>query len=303
MFFRRFLLVFLLSPAVIFAQNKDSVRMCTKPSQKLKYVIAAESLSATVSLAGLYQVWYKDYPQSSFHFFNDNDEWLQMDKAGHFFSSYHTGLGAYKLFRWAGMERKKSLWYGGSMGLAYLTVVEIMDGFSQQWGASWGDVTANFAGAVFFTAQELIFEKQILLPKYSFHGTDYAEYRPELLGQKWYEQLIKDYNGQTYWLSVPFSLQEKDNTIFPKWICWSVGYSASGMIGANDNPLVINDKYLPDFDRYRQFYFSLDIDLARIESDSKVFNFLSNGFRFIKVPFPTVEYNRKEKFTFHYLYF
>jgi hypothetical protein len=38
--------------------------------------------------------WFKptlvyDYP--IFHFINDNAEWLQMDKAGHIYSSYHLG--------------------------------------------------------------------------------------------------------------------------------------------------------------------------------------------------------------------
>ncbi|HVE60342.1 MAG TPA: hypothetical protein VNA26_00890, partial [Chitinophagaceae bacterium] len=27
--------------------------------------------------------WYKDFPKTSFHTFNDSKEWLQVDKAGH----------------------------------------------------------------------------------------------------------------------------------------------------------------------------------------------------------------------------
>jgi hypothetical protein len=41
-------------------------------------------------LVGLNQLWYA-YARSDFHFINDNAEWLQMDKAGHIYSSYHLG--------------------------------------------------------------------------------------------------------------------------------------------------------------------------------------------------------------------
>ena len=36
-----------------------------------------------VSMYWLYTQWYQDYPQSGFHFFNDNAEWEKMDKFGH----------------------------------------------------------------------------------------------------------------------------------------------------------------------------------------------------------------------------
>lgn len=53
------------------------------------------------SMAELYYLWYKDYPQTNFHFFNDNSEWLQMDKMGHFFSSYYLSSLMYSSSRWA----------------------------------------------------------------------------------------------------------------------------------------------------------------------------------------------------------
>ncbi|TAD94403.1 MAG: hypothetical protein EAY75_00090 [Bacteroidetes bacterium] len=41
-----------------------------------------------------------------------------------------------------------------------------------------------------------------LVPKFSFFPTPFAEQRPELLGKNISQQWLKDYNGQTYWLSV-----------------------------------------------------------------------------------------------------
>ena len=40
------------------------------------------------AMIGLYSLWYKKYPQSKFHFFNDNQEWLQVDKVSHAYGAY-----------------------------------------------------------------------------------------------------------------------------------------------------------------------------------------------------------------------
>jgi len=54
----------------------------------LKGIIAVESIATVTSLTGLSVLWYADYPHTSFHFINDNSEWLQMDKAGHLTTAY-----------------------------------------------------------------------------------------------------------------------------------------------------------------------------------------------------------------------
>src|SRR6188472_3997050 len=41
------------------------------------------------SFFALNKAWYSGFPRSSFHFFNDNNEWNQMDKAGHMWTNYH----------------------------------------------------------------------------------------------------------------------------------------------------------------------------------------------------------------------
>lgn len=40
----------------------------------------SEAVALGTALVGLNQLWYKDYKQSSFHFVNDNYNWLQMVK-------------------------------------------------------------------------------------------------------------------------------------------------------------------------------------------------------------------------------
>ena len=95
-----------------FAQNSFSNFL--KPPDSLNHprrnaVIVSESILTAGILLSLNQLWYADYPKSDFHFINDNAEWLQMDKAGHVFSSYQLGRFSKELFHWSGMSRKNQL--------------------------------------------------------------------------------------------------------------------------------------------------------------------------------------------------
>ena len=266
-------------------------------------VVATESVIAAGSFVGLSELWYKDYPRSSFHFFDDNNEWLQTDKVAHSFTSYQLGRLGYSTLRWTGLNEKKSAWYGGTMGSAYLLVIEILDGFSKEWGFSWGDFLANSLGTSLFMGQQLGWHEQRIFLKYSYHPSKYAEYRPDLLGSGPLQRLIKDYNGITFWLSTSPGAYLKPETKFPKWIAFSVGYSAEGMLGGRVNPDEYNGSPLPDFDRNRRFFLSADIDFTRIPTRSKVLRTVFSVLNTIKVPFPALEINSKGKVKGHYFYF
>ena len=271
----------------------DSIASDTLYRKRLIAVTLTESVLYTGSMTGLYSLWYKDYPQSGFHFINDNREWLQMDKFGHVTTSYYVGKIGYGSLRWAGLSEKKSVWYGGLTGLAYLTTVEVFDGFSAEWGASAGDVAANTLGAALFIGQQLAWHEQKVVMKWSFHATDYAQYNPGQLGSNLPQRMLKDYNGQTYWLSANLNSLVFRQTNFPKWLNIAFGYGAEGMTGANGNPDVINGQPIPYSERYRQFYISPDIDLSRLPVKSKTLKLILNTIGFIKIPMPAVEFNKK----------
>jgi len=77
-----------------FLSPSDSLNI----SRRNAVVITEVSLGA-LTLIGLDQLWYADFPRSSFKTINDTDEWLQMDKLGHVFSSYQLGrVGANAFF-------------------------------------------------------------------------------------------------------------------------------------------------------------------------------------------------------------
>ncbi|WP_333875920.1 DUF2279 domain-containing protein [Flavobacterium sp.] len=285
------------------AQN--AVERFLKPSdslhkRRLNTLIITEATLGTAALIGLNQAWYAEYPRSDFHFINDNAEWLQMDKAGHVFSSYHLGSFGANAMKWAGGNRKSQLIYGSTLGLTFLTAVEVFDGYSANWGASWGDVVANVSGTALFVSQELLWKEQRIVPKFSFHTTPYASARPTVLGSSLQEQILKDYNGQTYWLSFNLHSFAKSSKI-PKWLNVAIGYGAEGMITGNDE--LVNTVFLPESQRYRQFYLSLDVDLTKIETKSHFVKTVLTILNTIKIPAPTFEIKGSGGSKLHLIYF
>ena len=287
----------------VLAQHENQVTQPDSLNRKrLALVTATGAVVYTCTMAGLYNLWYKDYPQSAFHLFNDNGEWLQMDKFAHTTASYYLGLIGYSSLRWAGVPEKKAIWYGGLTGLVCLTSIEIMDGFSEQWGFSTGDMIANTAGTALFIGQQLGWHDQKFVMKYSFHSSPKAQYNPELLGSTTLQHMVKDYNGQTYWLSANISSLGLQHTRFPKWLNIAAGYGAEGMTGAFSNPTEVDGVPVPYSERYRQFYLAPDIDLSRIPVKSKTLKLILNTIGFLKIPMPTIEFN-KNGVKFHPLYF
>ena len=297
----KYLLFLILLPSVSLSQSKPDTFLTisdTLNKPRRNTIIIAESSIAGITLLGLNQLWYADYKRSKFHTINDNNEWLQMDKMGHVFTSYQLGKNGAQLLNWSGVGEKDQLIYGATLGFGFLTTVEVLDGFSKEWGFSWGDILANAAGTGLYIGQELLWNEQRIALKFSFHQTKYASLRPDKLGENFLEQILKDYNGQTYWLSVNLHAFFKEKNI-PKWLNIAVGYGANGMLtGMKD----IDNQLLTNLQRQRQFYLSLDVNLSTIETNSKVLRSFLDVFNMIKIPFPTLEFNKKGS-AFHLLYY
>ncbi len=294
---------------IIFATSNRNIsaQITNKPdtinNKRLNAVLITGGVLFAGSMFGLYNLWYKDYPQTHFHFIDDNNEWLQMDKIGHMVTSYYLTKIGYESFRWCGIDNNRSTLYGGIVGFTYMTIIEILDGFSAQWGASPGDLIANIAGPSIFIAQQITWKEQRFILKYSFHRTDFPQYRPDLLGKNLIQEMLKDYNGQTYWLSANIHSFLKKPGNFPRWLNIAFGYGATGMTGAESNATKYDGKTIPEFERYRQFYISLDADLTKINTRSDFLKILFNIIGFIKIPFPALEFNSKDGLKLHAFYF
>ncbi len=267
--------------------------------QRKNAVVISEAALAGITLIGLNQLWYSDFERGKFRTVNDNSEWLQLDKLGHVYSAYQLGRFGANILNWSGVEKKDQLIYGATLGLGFLTVVEVFDGFSEEWGFSWGDMAANAAGTGLYIGQELLWNEQRIALKYSFHQTHFAKQNPDKLGDGFFEEVLKDYNGQTYWLSFNIHSFFKKSKI-PKWLNVAFGYGGEGMLTGNTN--TENMAFLNQ-DRYRQYYLSLDIDLTRINTKSHFLRTLFDVFSSIKVPFPAVEFNDKNGLKLRGIYF
>lgn len=262
-------------------------------------VIITEASLAGVTLIGLNQLWYADYPRSKFQTIDDSNEWLQMDKMGHVFSSYQLGRAGANVLNWSGVSKKNQLLYGATLGFTFLTAVEVLDGYSAEWGFSWSDMASNAAGTGLYVGQELLWDEQRITLKYSFHQTQYASQRPDKLGNGFFEEVLKDYNGQTYWLSGNVHSFFKDSKI-PKWLNVAVGYGSEGMlVGDNES---VNNLGITQNPK-RQFYLSLDVDLSRIKTDSHLLKSILEVLNVIKVPFPALELDSNGKLKAHPVYF
>ena len=295
-----YIVLFLAVSPSLFSQSRFNQFL--KPSDSLNVlrrntVVITEAALATTTIIGLNQLWYADYPRSNFKTINDSREWLQMDKLGHVFSSYQLGSVGARTLNWAGVSKKDQLLYGSTLGLGFLTAVEVMDGFSEAWGFSWTDMAANVLGTSLYAGQELLWQEQRVILKYSFHRTDFAKQRPDKLGNGLSEEFLKDYNGQTYWLSANINAFLKTENI-PNWLNLAFGYGADGMLtGGAKDPLFLNQN------RVRQYYLSLDVDLTRIKTNSQLLKTLFSVFNVIKLPFPAIELNSNGRLKVHPLYF
>jgi len=284
---------------------QDSIAKCDSSQQNRKTLykaVAFESVYYAGALLVLQNSWYKDRKVVPFHFYNDNKGYLQVDKFGHAFGAYFESYVGYHCLLNAGVSKANALIYGGSLGLILQTPVEIMDGIHDGWGFSWGDMAANAIGSGLFVGQELLFNEQIVKYKFSYWESDYAHKANGYLGKTTMDRLLKDYNGHTYWFSMPVN-KLIFNKHIPSWLNIAVGYGANGMYGEYENISGYNGVQIPATKRYRQYLLSLDIDWTKIKTRSKFLKVILQGMTFIKLPFPTLEYNSKGTFKPYWLYF
>jgi len=238
------------------------------------------------SMIALQTVWYANGSNGSFQFFDDSRNWLQMDKVGHVYTAYQLNGLTSDLYQWSGVNQKTSTWIGFGVSMGYQTTLEVLDGFSGDWGWSWADFASNTVGTSIYTAQELLWKEQRILPKFSYSPSPFAEVRPEVLGSSFAESLLKDYNGQTYWLSFsPASFLK--NSKIPKWACLSFGYSAHEKLVGSE-PTFLDASTGITYNEQREFLFSLDIDFSQIPIKRPWLKAIVKQLNYLKIPFPAL---------------
>lgn len=273
---------------------------------------------------GLNELWYKQYPRTSFHFFNDLGEWEDMDKVGHTYSAYNESSLTFHSALWTGMDRRDAMWTAAGIGTLFQLTIEMMDAYSEKWGFSGYDIGFNTIGVALFVGQELAWQEQRMVMKVSSYRNAYSDNlvysedgnsstrlnrrADDLFGHSMAQILLKDYNAQTLWLSANVSsFLSNDQSKFPKWLNIAVGYGAENMFGGFDNSweedgtrYVLDD---PAFQRRRQYYLSFDIDLNRLNIKNRWLQSIARVLNIVKIPSPTLELDSNGTFKFHPLFF
>lgn len=283
-------LIFFLSTVCTFGQQ-DSISLQID-RRKLSTAIITESLAYVGVMSYLQYVWYKDKERVPFQLYNDAKGYQQIDKFGHAFGAYWESYIGYYWLKSANVPKDKALLFGGTLGIILQTPIEIFDGIYEGWGFSWPDMIANTAGSTLFIGQELLFDKQLVLYKFSFNRSNYAKQIDGFMGDTYLESLLYDYNGHSYWLSMNAN-RIKGLKQLPDWLNIAVGYSANGMYGEFENKTAYKGIPIPETERYRQYLLSLDIDWTKIPTNAKWLKTIFKGLMFVKIPFPAFEVNTK----------
>lgn len=273
--------------------NPDSVRL----KRRLPLLAGGLAVAYTGSIVLLSNAWYTG-EREPLHWFNDLPEWQQLDKFGHAWGAFHESRGAVDMLRWAGLPDKQAIWYGGFVGFVLQSPIELLDGRDPAYGASATDLAANFLGSAGLIAQQLAWNEVRIMPKFSFHTTRYAPMRPNVLGKSLGERALKDYNGQTYWFAADVAAWLPAASRWPRWLQPAVGYGAQQMV-YNDRAA---NKAL-GLHAYRQYYLTLDVNLMRIPTRSKLLRRVFYVTSIFHLPAPTLEYNARRGLVLHGLYY
>ncbi|MCB9314939.1 MAG: DUF2279 domain-containing protein [Lewinellaceae bacterium] len=286
------------------------------------------------AMAGLYHTWYADYPSGPFHTFDDAAQWNQMDKMGHGLMAYHESRWIYSAARWTGIAPQKSAWLGFAGGQLIQTSIELLDGFSTEWGFSWTDMGANLLGSGLFLGQQLGWQEQRILLKMSAWPVRYPGTRiyPEspsgntqwttlqqradaLYGTGPVSLFLKNYNTLAVWLSVnPASFLPQRPAWLPRWLNLAVGFGADNLFAGTgytwqadkscSGPDCLRYRLNPvEYPRTRQYFLSLDVDFSHLGVKSRFLKAVLGMVNILKFPAPALELNSRGNWRFHPLYF
>ena len=290
----------------------------TFDQKRFNYSLGVGLATYTGVSIGLWHTWYKQYPQEGFHFFNDLGEWNDVDKVGHVYSGYFQSLLCYEGAKWTGMSDRKAMWTGMICGGLFQTTIEVMDGFSTNWGFSIPDFAANVGGIGAFALQHKYWGEQRIQLKVSSHPVDYPamEFYDEegvfisslqdrvddLYGATFLERYLKDYNAQTIWASVNVVSFLGKDAKWPRWLNLALGYGAENLYGGFENVWEVDNETIslgPEWERYHQFYLSFDLDFTKVKTKNHFLRGLLKIFNIFKMPAPALELNSRGEFTFH----
>jgi len=243
-------------------------------------LIVGGALTMTVTAIHIYQqnAWWRDQ-RTSFHFVDDGDYALNVDKAGHFLGGAFGAFLGRKSLEWSGVSQEVSVLGGSAMGALFELYVEFEDGFARDWGFSRGDAYADLIGAVWPVAQYYVKPVASLQPKFTYFPST------KFLNGTHQGNAIDDYEGQTYWLGVHLHglLPQTLKSYWPSWLGLAFGVSIRNMPTREE--LLIDPRKSP----VRSLILALDYDFTQIlPMNSWWWRTLAEALNFVHFPSPAI---------------
>ncbi len=289
----KFKSLFLLVAVILLSQNIFSQNDSLTVNKKRVFIVGT-SLALTFGASYYYiqNSWWAE-KQTAFHFDNGSDliYALNVDKLGHFMG----GMQAADIFsssmEWAGMSKKKTIWYGAAFGSALQLAIEMKDAYAPYWGFSTWDLALGSTGALWHVAQYHNNNLQAINFKFSYykHSNVYWELErqrgKEINKYAWQD----DYPNQTYWAT--FDVNYFTGIYFwPDWLNMAIGFGLDDTQYLNKNNMKKGGN--------NEWYIALDYDIPKMfkKWDSPIGKKVKHWLNYIHFPAPTIRISPKLDF-------
>ena len=220
--------------------------------------------------------WWDD-ERTHFHFENDFDYALNLDKFGHFAAGVVLGEFFYEGYHWAGASEFQSYLFAGLSALATHIAIDVKDGFAPTWGFSIFDVLSGGLGGFLPMAERYVPLFKYIDLKWSYWINSNAYYDSNHAASG--GVFTDDYVNQTFWLSVkPYRLlPESARKYYPSWLAIAVGLSIDEKV------------FTKEPHPRREVYVALDYDLEAFRPQSRFARFAIKMLNYFKLPAPTIQ--------------
>lgn len=210
-----------------------------------------------------------DAPDVPFYF-NNVFEARGIDKANHFYATKAQASLISNLYSLSNVNRNTSILLGIGIALSVQTLVEVKDGRISGGGFDMYDEIANLLGGGWFFARE----QSKFLHRFNIRWFYYPSVNRELLPPE--PRFTEDYNGPTYWLSMPMG--DLIPEFWPRFIVPVAGVSLN------------NWSVAPKREGYLSYHLSLNPDFKHILSQQTALGkTLTDFLNSFYIPAPAVE--------------
>lgn len=225
--------------------------------------------------------WW-DEQGNHFHFENDFDYALNLDKFGHFASGVAMGELFYEGYRWAGATEFQSYLFAGLSAMMTHIAIDVKDAYSPEWGFSIFDVLSGTLGGFLPMAERYVPLFKYVDLKWSYWINSRAYYdQGKIDGKNHTCVFTDDYVNQTFWASFKIyrMLPAAVRSYYPSWLAVAAGLSI------DDGVFLHNKEITP----HREVYIALDYDLEAFRPQSRMARTLIKSLNYFKLPAPAVQ--------------